>query len=123
VVTWLTNQNCHIGVLGKLPTLALLAARALEEPQADSSAEAAAVALTSPVPASSLRRVGLSRILSASMASSTLGFTFAINDLQIGSSGRKARKGFVRNWGKFVKETCPRPVAVTCDALTSGTQP
>jgi len=58
VVTWLTNQNCHGGVFGKLP-IVLFVAAALDEEllHAASSAEAAPVALTSPVPASSRRRV------------------------------------------------------------------
>src|ERR1019366_4300647 len=79
VVTWLTNQNCHAGVFGKFP-IALLAA-ALDLPldeQAASSAAAAADALTSPVPSSSLRRVTPSLMFSVSIASSTLGSMFLI---------------------------------------------
>src|SRR5580692_12460721 len=76
VVTWLTNQNCHDGTLGKAPEPLAPLAALLDELQAVSSADAAAVALTSPAPARSLRRVGLSLRLSVSIASSTLGSTF-----------------------------------------------
>src|SRR5579875_1238736 len=59
VVTWLTNQNCQAGVFGKLPATSFVAAPELDdELQAEISAEAAAVALNSPVPLSSLRRLG-----------------------------------------------------------------
>src|SRR5215472_172710 len=82
VVTWLTNQNCQAGVFGNglLPTafaavLVLVPDALLFELHAASSADAAAVALTKPVPASSFRRVGPSFILSVSIASSTLGAT------------------------------------------------
>src|ERR1700757_3042208 len=76
VVTWLTNQNCHAGVFGKFPTVFLAAlAGVLDDPQAVSSAEAAADARNTPVPASSLRRVGPSFMFSVSIASSTLGST------------------------------------------------
>src|SRR5258708_7601668 len=87
VVAWLTNQNCQAGVFGKFPTaaaagedeplVALPVALAVElEVQAASSADAAAVALTRPVPASSRPRVGPSCMLSVCMASSTLGLIF-----------------------------------------------
>src|ERR1700689_1313336 len=76
VVTWLTNQNCHEGTLGKAPEPPAAFAALLDELQAVSSADAAAVALTSPAPAMSRRRVGLSLRLSVSIASSTLGSTF-----------------------------------------------
>src|SRR5580658_442824 len=64
VVTWLTNQNFQGGVFGKLPATAAAAdcvtdsVPVLDEEHAASRAEAAAVALTRPVPASSLRRDG-----------------------------------------------------------------
>jgi hypothetical protein len=91
-VTWLTNQNCHADTLGRFPAAALAAedvllllallppvALAVElELQAASSADAAAVALTRPVPASSRRRVGPSCMLSVCIASSTLGSTLPI---------------------------------------------
>src|SRR5215472_1807506 len=86
VVTWLTNQNCHAGVFGKFPAtlpVALLFAGA-DDPHAVSRADAAAVALTRPVPVSSFRRVGPSFMLSVSIASSTLGSTFLIAILQDG---------------------------------------
>src|ERR1700679_1216250 len=76
VVTWLTNQNCPEGPLGKAPEPLAPLAALLDELQAVSSADAAAVALTSPAPARSRRRVGLSLRLSVSIASSTLGSTF-----------------------------------------------
>jgi hypothetical protein len=74
VVTWQTYQYCHFGVLGNglLPTAAA-ALLLLDEVQAASSADAAPAALTSPVPASSRRRVGLSLMLRVSIASSTFG--------------------------------------------------
>src|SRR5580658_1877631 len=83
VVTWLTNQNCHDGVFGKFPAVSFAAAAAgeLEELHAASSADAAAVALTSPVPLSSRRRVGPSFMFSVSIASSTLGSTLSITCL------------------------------------------
>src|ERR1700722_15892496 len=83
VVTWLSNQNCQAGVFGKFPATFLAAlAGVLDDPQAVSRAEAAAVALNSPVPVSSLRRVGPSFMFSVSIASSTLGSTFLIAILQ-----------------------------------------
>src|SRR5580700_8999080 len=83
VVTWLVNQNCHAGVFGKFPATFLAAlAVLLDEAHAVSSADAAAVALMSPVPLSSLRRVGPSFMFSVSTASSTLGSTFLIAILQ-----------------------------------------
>jgi hypothetical protein len=75
VVTWLTNQNCHEGTLGNAPEPLAPLAALLDELQAASSADAAAVALTSPAPAISRRRVGLSLRLSVSIASSTFGST------------------------------------------------
>ena len=92
VVTWLTNQNCHGGTCGKLPATAFAAdvdtftvpvLLLFDEPHAASRAEAAAVALTRPVPASSLRRVGPSFMFSVCIASSTLGSTFLMPDLQL----------------------------------------
>src|SRR3984885_8762617 len=83
VVTWLTNQNCHAGTFGKFPAVSLAAAFAglLDELHAASSAEAAAVALTRPVPLSSFRRDGPSFMLRVSIASSTLGSTLSITGL------------------------------------------
>src|SRR5215471_11336683 len=83
VVTWLTNQNSHAGVFGKFPAVAFAVlvpplAVVPDEPHAASSAEAAAVALTSPVPLSSFRRVGPSFMLRVSIASSTFGSTLSI---------------------------------------------
>src|SRR5215831_14188291 len=76
VVTWLTNQNCHAGVAGKLPAVFFAAfAVVLDVLHAASRAEAAALALTRPVPPSSVRRVGPSFMFSVSTASSTLGST------------------------------------------------
>jgi hypothetical protein len=91
VVTWLTNQNCHGGVFGKLPATPAAAAAVdppllvvlLDEVHAARRAEAAAVALTSPVPASSLRLDGPSFMFSVCIASSTLGSIFFIADLQL----------------------------------------
>src|SRR5579871_2014031 len=83
VVTWLMKANFHAGVLGKLPAVFLAAvAVLLEELHAASRADAAAVALMSPVPLSSLRRLGPSFMFSVSTASSTLGSTFLIAILQ-----------------------------------------
>src|SRR6185437_9011306 len=85
VVTWLTNQNCHGGVFGKFPTVPAAADAVdvpplllalLDELHAASRAEAAAVALTRPVPVSSLRRDGPSFMFSVCIASSTFGSTF-----------------------------------------------
>src|ERR1700760_4671270 len=84
VVTWLTNQNCHGGVFGKFPAAAAgfdddvdpLLLALLDELHAASRAEAAAVALTRPVPVSSLRRDGPSFMFSVCIASSTFGSTF-----------------------------------------------
>src|SRR5215467_4137040 len=89
VVTWLTKANFHAGVFGKLPAVLLAAcAVVLDEPHAVSSAAAAALALISPVPASSLRRVGPSFMFRVSTASSTLGSTFLIAILQKSSVGQ-----------------------------------
>src|SRR5215469_1770965 len=86
VVTWLTKANFHAGVLGKSPTVFFAAcAVVVDEPHAVSSAAAAALALTSPVPLSSVRRVGPSFMFRVSTASSTLGSTFLIAILQKGS--------------------------------------
>src|SRR5215468_6219869 len=83
VVTWLTKVNFHGGVDGKFPAAAapavlVLLPLLLVDEQAASSAEAAAVALTRPVPVSSFRRVGPSFMLSVWIASSTLGSTSLI---------------------------------------------
>src|SRR5262245_38499981 len=83
VVTWLTKVNFHGGVDGKFPAAAapavlVLLPLLLVEEQAASSADAAAVALTRPVPVSSFRRVGPSFMLSVWIASSTLGSTSLI---------------------------------------------
>src|SRR5712691_1497101 len=85
VVTWLTKVNFHFGVLGKFPATSfapvpppVLVDAVLAELHAVSSADAAAVALTRPVPVSSRRRVGPSFMFSVSIASSTLGSTFLI---------------------------------------------
>jgi hypothetical protein len=83
-VTWLTNVNFHLGVLGKLPAAAAAADDVdveealleLDELQAAISAEAAAVALNSPAPSSSRRREGPSFMFRVSIASSTTGSTF-----------------------------------------------
>src|SRR5262252_4475934 len=83
VVTWLTKANFHAGVLGKLPARLLAAcAVLLDEAHAVSSAAAAALVPMSPVPASSLRRVGPSFMFSVSTASSTMGSIFLIAILQ-----------------------------------------
>jgi hypothetical protein len=92
----LTNQNCHAGVFGKFPAADavadadadVVALLVLDELQAAISAEAAAVALNSPAPSSSRRRVGPSFIFSLWIASSTLGSTFLI-----ATSGYFARRG------------------------------
>ena len=84
VVTWLTKKNFHAGVFGKLPATAAAAddpvllplALLLDEVHAARRAEAAAVALTKPVPCSSLRRDGPSFMLSFCTASSTFGSIF-----------------------------------------------
>src|ERR1700683_4817437 len=80
VVTWLTNQNCHLGVVGKDPATALVAAALLEllDEHAQIKADAAAVALNSPAPPSSRRRLGPSFMFRVSIASSTTGSTFLI---------------------------------------------
>jgi hypothetical protein len=81
VVTWLTKVNFHGGVDGKFPAAelaVLVLPLLLVDEQAASSAEAAAVALTRPVPVSSFRRVGPSFMLSVWTASSTLESTFLI---------------------------------------------
>src|ERR1700733_9127184 len=90
VSAWFTNQNFHFGVDGKLPATAAAPDSVifrvlllLAEVHAVRRAEAAAVALTSPVPASSLRRDGPSFMFSVCMASSTLGSIFFIADLQL----------------------------------------
>src|SRR5512142_123572 len=62
-VTWFTNVNFHLGVVGKLPAAAFAvevgaALLELDELQAAMSAEAAAVALNRPAPSSSRRREG-----------------------------------------------------------------
>src|SRR6202020_1156928 len=88
VVTWLTNQNCHDGVLGKAPEPLAPLAALLDELQAVSRADAAAVALTKPAPAISRRRVGLSLRLSVSIASSTLGSTFLAMRTSSGGGSR-----------------------------------
>src|SRR3981189_2137590 len=87
VSAWFTNQNFHEGVFGKFPPTAAVffrwRLRVLAEVHAEGRAEAAAVALTKPVPASSLRRDGPSFMFSVCMASSTLGSNFFIADLQL----------------------------------------
>jgi hypothetical protein len=60
----------------------------LDELHAASRAEAAAVALTRPVPVSSLRRDGQSFMFSVCIASSTLGSIFFTADLQLSPSKR-----------------------------------
>src|SRR5882757_821489 len=98
VVTWFTNQNCHAGVFGKFPANApaadvdpLRLALLPDEPHAVSRAEAAAVALTRPVPVSNLRRDGPSLMFSVCIASSTLGSIF-IADLQLSPLKRTRRQ-------------------------------
>jgi hypothetical protein len=82
----LTNQNCQAGVLGKLPAVVFAAVAVAvvldEDLHAVSSATAAALALTSPVPVRSVRRDGPSFMFSVSIASSTLGSTSLIAILQ-----------------------------------------
>src|SRR5215831_5972012 len=79
VVTWLTKVNFHAGVDGKSPAACFAPALPVDDDEhAASNAEAAAVALTSPVPASSFRRVGPSFMLRVSIASSTFGSTSLI---------------------------------------------
>src|SRR5690242_2654600 len=80
-VTWHTNVNFHLGVVGKLPAAALAVAVGaapleLDELQAAISAEAAAVALNRPAPSSSRRREGPSFMFRVSIASSTTGSIF-----------------------------------------------
>ena len=80
----MTNQNCHAGVFGKSPAAAavadadadVVALLELDELHAAISAEAAAVALNSPAPSISRRRVGPSFMFRVSIASSTTGSTF-----------------------------------------------
>src|SRR5579859_1452543 len=63
-VTWLTNVNFHFGVVGKFPAVSLAALAVLvAELHAAIRADAAAVALTRPVPCRSRRRVGPSFML------------------------------------------------------------
>src|ERR1022692_3150512 len=98
VVTWLTKVNFHGGVFGKSPIvlaaadplLLLVGLALLLDEHAASSADAAAVALTSPVPLSSRRRVGPSCMFSVSIASSTFGWTLSITKLRIVTSGQNA---------------------------------
>ena len=56
----MTNQNGQAGVVGKFPATFLVvpALPLVDEEQAAISADAAAVALNSPAPLSSLRRAG-----------------------------------------------------------------
>ena len=84
-VTWLTNVNFHLGVVGKLPAAAAAVADAdpdgaalleLDELHAAISAEAAAVALNRPAPSISRRREGPSFMFRVSIASSTTGSIF-----------------------------------------------
>ncbi len=92
VSAWFTNQNFQEGVFGKFPATAAAPDSVIftvpllllvDEPHAVRRAEAAAVALTRPVPASSLRRDGPSFMFSVCIASSTLGSIFFIADLQL----------------------------------------
>src|SRR5260370_35009822 len=97
------KANFQGGVFGKLPSVFFAAfAVLLEELDAASRADAAAVALMSPVPLSSLRRVGPSFMFSVSTASSTLGSTFLIAILQKSSvkQGSAPRGAYGRgpNW-------------------------
>src|SRR5262252_10832669 len=50
VVTWFTNVNFHAGVDGKSPAVCCAALPVPDDEHAASNADAAAVALTSPVP-------------------------------------------------------------------------
>src|SRR5262249_8478638 len=101
----LANEHGHAGVFGKSPTVFWAAlAVVLDPPQAVSRAEAAADALNSPVPASSLRRVGLSFMFSVSIASSTLGSTSLIAILQKSC----VRQGFAPR-GAYVRGPTWRP--------------
>ena len=80
-VTWFTNVNFHLGTVGKFPAASLADGEPLLplalEPHAASRADAAAVALTSPVPWRRRRRVGPSFMLSVWIASSTFRVDFA----------------------------------------------
>src|SRR5581483_420602 len=103
VSAWFTNQNFQAGVFGKFPATAaapdsvmctvllLPLPLLLADVHAASSAEAAPAALTSPVPASSLRRDGPSFMFSVCIASSTLGSIFFIADLQLSVEGELRR--------------------------------
>src|SRR5712691_12671032 len=83
-VTWHTNVNFHLGVVGKFPAAAFVADAdpvgaallELDELHAAISAEAAAVALNRPAPSSSRRRDGPSFMFRVSIASSTTGSIF-----------------------------------------------
>src|SRR6266702_3684277 len=80
-VTWHTNVNFHLGVVGKLPAAAAAvpdgaALLELDELHAAIRAEAAAVALNRPAPSSSRRREGPSCMCRGSIASSTTGSIF-----------------------------------------------
>src|SRR5919204_6022515 len=91
VVTWQTNTNRYLGVEGKSPAPAAAALPDEDllslEPQAASSAEAANVALVSPAPVSSRRRViGLSP--SVSTACSTAGSTLAMESSSSSATGQ-----------------------------------
>src|SRR5579871_3391245 len=75
VSAWFTNQNFQEGVFGKFPATAAAAdcvtdwvLLLLDDVHAVSRAEAAAVALTMPVPASNLRRDGPSFMFSVCIA-------------------------------------------------------
>src|SRR5262245_21331133 len=97
VSAWFTNQNFQAGVFGKLPATAAApdcvtdSVLVLDEVHAVSRAEAAAVALTRPVPASSRRRDVPSFMFSVCIASSTLGSIFFIADLRLSPSKRELR--------------------------------
>src|SRR6266567_5246287 len=80
-VTWHTNVNFHLGVVGKFPAAAFAvdvgaAPLEVDELHAAISAEAAAVALNRPAPSSSRRREGPSFMFRVSIASSTTGSIF-----------------------------------------------
>ena len=83
-VTWFTNVNFHLGVVGNLPAAAAAvdddefgaALLELDELHAAISAEAAAVALEHAAPSISRRREGPSFMFRVSIASSTTGSIF-----------------------------------------------
>src|SRR5262249_1839950 len=108
----LTIQNCHYGVLVNFAAPAFAASLVLLlDEHAASRADAAAVALMSPVPLSSVRRVGPSFMFRVSTASSTLGSTFLIAILQKSS----VRQGPAPRGAHGPGPTCPAAPASSPD--------